>query len=97
MVSSAQGYIWFYERRSQRGQVPADWGEAIPLPVTESKDLEGGLATPESEEKVNADTNLDDKLDQKTWEEGHAGEVNWQGRLRGNSFGRGELLALEIK
>jgi Ubiquitin carboxyl-terminal hydrolase len=29
LVAAAQGYIWFYERRSQRGTVPAEWGERL--------------------------------------------------------------------
>ena len=45
MVSAAQGYIWFYERRSQRGWVPEMWPELVEAGET-------GLATPESEERV---------------------------------------------
>ena len=85
IVSSSQGYIWFYERRSQRGQVPAYWGEEIPFPVNELKDEGVGLATPESEEKVDGDENQSQGHGE-TWEEGRAEEVNWQGRLRGSSL-----------
>src|SRR5579859_2145227 len=58
LVSASQGYIWFYERRSQRGNVPPDWRAVIPHPATpplvnESKEEDVGLATPESEEKTN--------------------------------------------
>jgi hypothetical protein len=29
-VASSQGYIWFYERRSERGRVPREWGDRAP-------------------------------------------------------------------
>lgn len=92
LVSASQGYIWFYERRSQRGEIPADWGEVIPLPATppihESKQEDVGLATPESEEKVNGDESPG-KEDRGC----EQGEINWQGRLRGNSFEEGEYIS----
>jgi len=67
VVSSAQGYIWFYERQSQRGEVPSEWGEEIPLPVEEFQNEDVGLATPESEEKVNPETEQRDG-DREIWE-----------------------------
>ena len=63
MVSSVQGYIWFYERRAERGVVPVEWGppfaskevghqncemlEDVSLQTV--KDV--GLPTPESDER----------------------------------------------
>ena len=48
IVSGAQGYIWFYERRSERGSIPPEWPDRM-----EMKNLENGLVTPESE-RLNA-------------------------------------------
>jgi len=71
-VSSAQGYIWFYERRAERGQVPEDWpsvvgGEEFTFP------LRAALPTPESDERpvVGVD------------ETGRTRDGSWHGRLRG--------------
>ena len=80
MVSAAQGYIWFYERRGQRGQTPEEWGEEEGEEVV-GKDVEGevGLPTPESDEKGMGQVG-------DTKEEGYEGrkrDVSWEGRLRG--------------
>jgi hypothetical protein len=81
LVSSAQGYIWFYERRSQRGNVPEEWADIIPDPVDEGIER---LATPESGQRVNGQTvmhNEDTNLKQEEKEK----DVPWEGRLRGSS------------
>ena len=51
IVSGAQGYIWFYERRSERGRIPETWPrpEDVELQIDVG---ETGLATPESEERI---------------------------------------------
>ena len=49
-VSTAQGYIWFYERRTQRGITPEDWGDVIGDDTQLEKERLG-LVTPESDEK----------------------------------------------
>lgn len=90
-VSSTQGYIWFYERRSQRGEVPSEWGAEIPLPVIESLNEDVGLATPESE-KVHGEEVVESNEDRENWE-AREGDVKWQGRLRGKSV-EGSHLAL---
>jgi len=85
-VSAAQGYIWFYERRTQRGVIPEDWGGVLPIetareviPVVKDSLPDGvGLATPESDERpVSVGT---------VWEEGgRTRDGSWDGRLRGSS------------
>jgi hypothetical protein len=49
VVRGAQGYIWFYERRSERGVIPESWPDVL---GEGGKVGETGLATPESEERV---------------------------------------------
>jgi len=72
MVSSAQGYIWFYERRAERGQVPEDWPSGVSGEESASP-LRASLPTPESDERpvVGAD------------ETGRQRDGSWHGRLRG--------------
>ena len=84
-VSAAQGYIWFYERRTQRGIIPEDWGEVLPVELERDliqgvKDnVDGvGLATPESDERpVCAGMGWGDG--------GRKGDGSWEGRLRRTS------------
>lgn len=52
IVSGAQGYIWFYERRSERGSIPPEWPDRM-----EMKSLENGLVTPESDRPNGIDGN----------------------------------------
>lgn len=81
-VSAAQGYIWFYERQTQRGMIPNDWGEVLPIepereviPIVRDRVDGVGLATPESDERpVSAAAE---------WEDGgRKGDGSWEGRLR---------------
>lgn len=70
MVSSAQGYIWFYERRAERGKVPEDWGDS----VHEVSAAGLALATPEIDERPVG------------FEEGgRKRDESWEGRLRGST------------
>jgi hypothetical protein len=78
LVSSAQGYIWFYERRSERGNVPEEWADVIPDPM--DGEIER-LATPESDQRVNGPHDEDTSLKQEEKEK----DVPWEGRLRGSS------------
>jgi hypothetical protein len=89
VVSSAQGYIWFYERQSQRGVVPGDWPAPIPVDVMDVGakmvgvvENDGGLATPESDPVVER---------RRTQSESGARreESAWGGRLRGTSLDGG--------
>jgi ubiquitin C-terminal hydrolase len=85
-VSAAQGYIWFYERRTQRGVIPEDWGGVLPietergiLPAVKDSLSDGvGLATPECDE---ASVTIG-----MGWEDGERKrDVSWEGRLRRSS------------
>lgn len=72
-VSSAQGYIWFYERRRQRGMTPEEWGAEVGEEETIGGVVgEVGLPTPESEEKGGMGEG-----------EGRKRDASWEGRLRG--------------
>jgi len=90
IVSGAQGYIWFYERRTQRGVIPEDWGDVVPVDVL-------GLATPESD-PVSIKTKIweDEKKKEEVSEDretvsdgdgdgGRKRDTSWEGRLRGSS------------
>jgi Ubiquitin carboxyl-terminal hydrolase len=71
MVSSAQAYIWFYERRAERGQVPEDWGGVVDEGPAASRVV---FATPESEERPVGMEEMGRKRD-----------GSWEGRLRGST------------
>jgi ubiquitin C-terminal hydrolase len=70
-LSAVQGYIWFYERRTQRGNVPEDWDVQI----------DQGLATPESYERDVRDIVIQRDTQMEQLEENEL-EESWQGRLR---------------
>ena len=88
-VSAAQGYIWFYERRTKRGVIPEDWGGILPVemerdlvPVVGISVVDGvGLATPESDERPMSSGAT------AVWEDGDGKKTDgsWEGRLRGTS------------
>lgn len=91
-VSSAQGYLWFYERQTQRGVVPEDWGDVIQEVVMEkgcSRGEVGGLATPESGPTEmsggirNDNKRNRDQDDDGSSEDGRKRSGSWEGRLRG--------------
>jgi hypothetical protein len=84
-VSAAQGYIWFYERRTQRGVIPEDWGGVLPveperevIPAAKNSMDGVGLATPESDERpLSAGAGWEDA--------GRKTDGSWEGRLRRTS------------
>ena len=81
-VSAAQGYIWFYERRAQRGVIPEGWGDVLPVqqdvPKNDPAEVVGdvGLATHESDERL--PTAACEDGDMKT-------DGSWEGQLRETS------------
>ena len=76
MVSAAQGYLWFYERQTQRGRTPEEWGVDGTAEVGEDG-REAGLPTPESEEKgILQDHKDEDKNAMKR-------DGSWEGRING--------------
>jgi ubiquitin carboxyl-terminal hydrolase 16/45 len=87
VVSSAQGYIWFYERQTQRGVVPTDWGDVVSYEkgIRDGIRDDGGLATPESVERPSVETRRM-QSDIGAARTRMADDVPWAGRLRGVSM-----------
>jgi hypothetical protein len=94
VVASAQGYIWFYERRVERGRVPTDWPEPVPQQERASNDAtpaekmevakgDGGLATPESDERNGGERRAQSEGVLRT---------KWEGRLRKSSLDGGTTM-----
>jgi hypothetical protein len=89
VVSTAQGYIWFYERRARRGVDPEGWGDVIPMDEQTSKEIplvDGDVepATPESDERPVVDER---RTQSDTGARTRDIEASWEGRLRGTSDG----------
>ena len=80
-VSSAQGYIWFYERRRQRGRTPEEWGAECVQGEEEGGVGEVGLPTPESEEKGTVEGERTRETEGSA--SGRKRDGSWEGRLRG--------------
>jgi hypothetical protein len=89
IVSSAQGYIWFYERQTQRGVIPEDWGDIIQETDLEKAGTQGdvgGLATPESVTKEMSEGLRNDTKRMRDQDDDADGEDR---RKRDGSWGAG--------